>query len=35
VETIAFEELRGRTRVTTKSLMDSIEARDSMSKRKA
>ncbi|MFF3142736.1 hypothetical protein ACFVRU_13655 [Streptomyces sp. NPDC057927] len=32
VETIAFEELRGRTRVTTKSRMDSIEARDSMSK---
>lgn len=32
LETIAFEDLRGRTRVTTKSLMDSIEARDSMIK---
>ncbi|MFF4731107.1 SRPBCC family protein [Streptomyces mirabilis] len=32
LETTAFEDLRGRTRVTTKSLMDSIEARDSMIK---
>ncbi|MGW1887703.1 SRPBCC family protein [Streptomyces sp. NPDC001970] len=32
LETTAFEDLGGRTRVTTKSLMDSIEARDSMIK---
>jgi uncharacterized protein YndB with AHSA1/START domain len=32
LETTAFEDLRGRTRVTTKSLMDSIEVRDSVIK---
>jgi uncharacterized protein YndB with AHSA1/START domain len=32
LETTAFEDLGGRTKVTTKSLMDSIEARDSMIK---
>ncbi|WP_406326857.1 SRPBCC family protein [Streptomyces sp. NBC_00203] len=32
LETTTFEDLGGRTRVTTKSLMDSIEARDSMIK---
>ncbi|WP_192583267.1 SRPBCC family protein [Streptomyces albicerus] len=30
LETAVFEDLGGRTRVTTKSLMDSIEARDAM-----
>jgi uncharacterized protein YndB with AHSA1/START domain len=32
LETAVFEDLGGRTRVTGKSLMDSIEARDSMLK---
>lgn len=32
LETAVFEDLGGRTRVTTKSLMDSIEARDAMLK---
>ncbi|MGW7267062.1 SRPBCC family protein [Streptomyces sp. NPDC054842] len=32
LETTTFEDLDGRTRVTTKSLMDSVEARDSMIK---
>jgi uncharacterized protein YndB with AHSA1/START domain len=32
LETAVFEDLGGRTRVTTKSLMDSVEARDSMIK---
>jgi len=30
LETAAFEDLGGRTRVTTTSVMDSIEARDAM-----
>ena len=30
LETATFEDLGGRTRVTTKSVMDSIEARDAM-----
>lgn len=32
LETAVFEDLAGRTRVTGKSLMDSIEARDSILK---
>ncbi|MCH6164033.1 SRPBCC family protein [Streptomyces marispadix] len=32
LETAVFEDLGGRTRVTSKSLMDSVEARDSMLK---